>query len=320
MNIFDIDNYITNALKNNDHLFSLCILDLYTEKTSCILSMYSMSNEKDKLIKEYKNIIRMYVPYDILRNLDINSRNNQSSERICEKCENTTDFIRDGNETICRRCYSVITGYRNHFENYDPKYGCMDNVSIHFRNLITKYVYKYSYDLISIENKLIGDFKQFRAAYHELNLDRKNFISHELVLYVILKRNNVKCQISDFDRHKKCHIGICTQVLQKLNWDNYFLRYNKQTMDQLQQYINEFLDNIKSLVTEECHLDVELIKVKLHEAINPHLIEGADTCDPQVNRCTYVLKKGDKQGQECGKRCKSNFCAKHSKRMFKEDN
>lgn len=245
--------------------------------------------ERDKLFvsqipnfRQYMGIVRLYVPHEIYTFLDYEQKIEIQWGRLT-RSENLTD-----------------------------------NILIHFKNLITKYVYKYSWNLMSIENRLMIDFDQFRRAYLELNIDRKNFISHELVLYVILKRNNIKCKIDDFESLKKCHISICVKVLEHLNWDNYFLRYNKQTMDKLEQYINEFLDNIKSMVTEDCQFDIELIKVKLHEAINPNLIDGVDTCDQQVNRCTYVLKKGEKQGQECGKRCKSNFCAKHAKRMFKE--
>lgn len=314
MDVFEIDSYITKVMsEESNNLMSTLIYYLYMEARN------KLFKERQPSFREYMDIVRMYVPCEIYYSLPVEQKNYVQHGHFCENCENSDDFIREDNKVICQRCFMCIVQYKNYFEGYDPRYGCtvlLDNVSKHFRNLITKYEYKYSWDIISIDDKLLNDFHVFRQAYHELNLDRKNFISHELVLYVILKRHNIKCHISDFDSLKKCHIGICTKVLEKLNWDNYFLPYNKQTMDQLEKYTNEFLDNIRSLINEGCQIDIELLKIKIHEVINPHLAE--DTCDLQVNRCIYVLKKGDKKGQECGKRCKSNFCAKHSKRMSKE--
>lgn len=150
-------------------------------------------------------------------------------------------------------------------------------------------------------------------AYNEEYSDRKNFLSHELVLFVVLRWHKINCKISDFNRLKKCHIRMCMKVLERLNWDNYFLPYNKQTMEQIQSYINEFFDNIKSLVTEECQIDIELVKTRLQDLIVPQ-----DTCDRRVYKCIYVIKKGDKRGQKCGERSKSNYCAKHAHHMFKE--
>lgn len=85
-------------------------------------------------------------------------------------------------------------------------------------------------DITELEDKLIEDFKQLIHKYDSLHansgpieLQRKNFMNVQYLLFQLLKKHNHTCKIEDFtiiktlDR-KLFHDNICKNLFQQLNW------------------------------------------------------------------------------------------------------
>lgn len=47
-----------------------------------------------------------------------------------------------------------------------------------------------------------------------------------------------------------------------------------------------------------------------------NLVGGRDSWDPKINTCFYVMKKGNSNGQLCGKPSKTQIRSKHTKRVY----
>ena len=64
-----------------------------------------------------------------------------------------------------------------------------------------------------VEEFIMNDFYSFLSEYEAYG--RTNFISHELVLYNILRKNGVCCRPGDFASLKINHVPICQKVFEK---------------------------------------------------------------------------------------------------------
>lgn len=124
----NIGGKIYNDIKSDliilDELqFSKNIYILYKEKTKYIMEKYVLilktplkkqnidyaSEQKKSLINEYLNIISTCIPYDIFKNLKIDSDLNVTEIiNYCDNCENSQEFIKDNDVLICKKCFSEI--------------------------------------------------------------------------------------------------------------------------------------------------------------------------------------------------------------------
>lgn len=123
--------------------------------------------------------------------------------------------------------YSKIT--RNHIMMFlkELKYTKhYENVNLIYFTLTNKRVD----DISHLEEQLIEDFKELVSLYDELHgkdkeeeLDRKNFMNVQYLLFQLLRRHNHPCKIEDFtilktiDR-KLFHDTICKKLFNKLGW------------------------------------------------------------------------------------------------------
>ena len=107
--------------------------------------------------------------------------------------------------------------YTKHYENVNLIYFTLTNKQVD--------------DISHLEQKLVEDFKQLVALYDGLHgkdkpeeLDRKNFMNVQYLLFQLLKRHNHPCKIEDFtilktvDR-KQFHDNICKNLFEKLGWN-----------------------------------------------------------------------------------------------------
>jgi hypothetical protein len=106
--------------------------------------------------------------------------------------------------------------YVKHYENINFIYYTLTN--------------KRTDDISHLEHKLIEDFKELVILYDNLHskdqeeeLDRKNFMNVQYLLFQLLRRHSYPCKIEDFsilkttDR-KLFHDKICSNLFKKLGW------------------------------------------------------------------------------------------------------
>lgn len=106
--------------------------------------------------------------------------------------------------------------YVKHYENVNLIYFTLTNQRVD--------------DISHLEEQLMEDFKELVALYDELHgrdkkeeLDRKNFMNVQYLLFQLLRRHNHPCKIEDFtilktiDR-KLFHDTICKNLFNKLGW------------------------------------------------------------------------------------------------------
>jgi hypothetical protein len=86
-------------------------------------------------------------------------------------------------------------------------------------------------DLNIKEQQLIEDFKEFVTLYDSLHgkdkseeLDRKNFLNAQYLLFQLLRRHGYKCTLEDFSvlkttERKLYHDKICSNLFQILGWN-----------------------------------------------------------------------------------------------------
>jgi hypothetical protein len=102
-----------------------------------------------------------------------------------------------------------------------------ENVNMIYHTLTDKQIDNIDY----LEPKLVEDFKQLVNLYDSLHgkdkpdeLDRKNFMNVQYVLFQLLRRHTHPCKIDDFailktvDR-KLFHDEICRNLFEKLGWN-----------------------------------------------------------------------------------------------------
>ena len=104
-------------------------------------------------------------------------------------------------------------GYANHYENVHL---------IHF--MLTG---KKPHDISSLEDKLLDDFDILTELYDKeyKDINRKNFINTQYVLYQLLQRHKYKCNKEEFiilktiDR-KFFHDEVCQHLFENLGWNH----------------------------------------------------------------------------------------------------
>lgn len=86
-------------------------------------------------------------------------------------------------------------------------------------------------DIGHLENQLIEDFKELVTLYDNLHskdrpeeLDRKNFLNVQYILYQLLRRHGYQCRPEDFSmlkttERKLFHDQICSNLFSKLGWN-----------------------------------------------------------------------------------------------------
>jgi hypothetical protein len=102
-----------------------------------------------------------------------------------------------------------------------------ENVNLIFHTLTGKK----QDDISHLEHQLIEDFRELVALYDkthgkdkEEELDRKNFINVQYILFQFLRRHNHPCKIEDFTILKTIdrrlfHDQICSRLFEKLGWN-----------------------------------------------------------------------------------------------------
>lgn len=85
-------------------------------------------------------------------------------------------------------------------------------------------------DISHLEDQLMKDFKELVSLYDEMHgkdkieeLNRKNFMNVQYVLYQLLKRHNHPCNLENFTvlktiERKQFHDEICKKLFTKLGW------------------------------------------------------------------------------------------------------
>lgn len=148
-----------------------------------------------------------------------------NSQESIECCSDQEPFRAVVGARLIR--YSKIT--RNHIMMFlkELKYTKhYENVNLIYFTLTNKRVD----DISHLEEQLIEDFKELVSLYDELHgkdkeeeLDRKNFMNVQYLLFQLLRRHNHPCKIEDFtilktiDR-KLFHDTICKNLFNKLGW------------------------------------------------------------------------------------------------------
>jgi len=107
--------------------------------------------------------------------------------------------------------------YVKHYENVNVIYFALTNKRVA--------------DITHLEEKLVEDFKELVTLYDNIHskdkpdqLDRKNFMNVQYILFQLLSRHGYKCKIEDFailkttDR-KLFHDQICSNLFEILGWN-----------------------------------------------------------------------------------------------------
>lgn len=124
-----------------------------------------------------------------------------------------------------------------------------------------------------VKRKILQDFDLFTEVYDDIIDGRKHFISRELVLYIVLKHNDLQFCVQEFKPFKSCHIDICERVLEKFNWPNIYISINK--MDEaVQTFVNYVMENCKT--ADQIQELLKTIK---------NALDGTDSCDSKINTC-----------------------------------
>ena len=129
-----------------------------------------------------------------------------------------------GNETVERaKRFKNITklhilmflkeplGYTKHYEN------------VHLLHYM--FTCKKPNDVSHLEDQLMDDFDLLTKQYNLQNIDRKNFINTQYVLFQLLRRHKHPCKTGDFAVLKtidrKCyHDEICKKLFEQLGWNH----------------------------------------------------------------------------------------------------
>ena len=206
-------NIVGKFIYNRILHFQDCIKQ-YQGKQNCKIPD-QLYIDLDRKFQAYRLIINTNPFQDQLYN------NDEKNELI----ENELGYREVVGDRLIR--YSKIT--RNHIMiflkelKYTKHY---ENVNLIYFTLTNKRVD----DISHLEEQLIEDFKELVSLYDELHgkdkeeeLDRKNFMNVQYLLFQLLRRHNHPCKIEDFtilktiDR-KLFHDTICRNLFNKLGW------------------------------------------------------------------------------------------------------
>lgn len=107
--------------------------------------------------------------------------------------------------------------YAKHYENVNLIYFTLTN--------------KRADDISHLEQQLVEDFRELVNLYDSIHgkdkpkeLDRKNFMNVQYLLFQLLRRHNHPCKIEDFSTlktidRKLFHDNICSNLFEKLGWN-----------------------------------------------------------------------------------------------------
>jgi hypothetical protein len=232
----DLGSYCPSCENTNNDLFEI---DEFNRKTCLNCSTQQYAIETGITHKDYTrlNIVGKFIYNRVLHFQDcIKQYQGKQNCKIPDQLYKDlnakfTDYrllIPDDNTNLPNHIrYSKIT--RNHIMmflkelRYTKHY---ENINLIFYTLTSKRVD----DISHLENKLIDDFKELVSLYDEIHgkdkpdeLDRKNFMNVQYLLFQLLRRHGHPCKIENFtilktvDR-KLFHDTICKNLFDKLGW------------------------------------------------------------------------------------------------------
>lgn len=228
----NLESYCPSCENTDEEKFEM---DDFNRKTCLKCSTQQYAIETGVTHKDYTrvNIVGKFIYNRILHFQDcIKQYQGKQNCKIPEKLYQDLDakfiayrLIPDAN--ISNIKYSKIT--RNHImmflkELKHTKH--YENVNLIYFTLTNKQVDNISH----LESRLIDDFKELVALYDEIHgkdkaeeLDRKNFMNVQYLLFQLLRRHSHPCKIENFtilktvDR-KLFHDTICKKLFDKLGW------------------------------------------------------------------------------------------------------
>jgi hypothetical protein len=164
-------------------------------------------------IKQYQGKQNCRIPDKLFEDLDIKFK----SYRLLITDNNTPNHIKYSK--INRNHISMFLKELKHTKHYE-------NINLIYFILTGKRVD----DITHLEDRLIADFKELVSLYDETHgkdkpeeLDRKNFMNVQYLLFQLLRRHGHPCKIENFtilktvDR-KLFHDTICKNLFDKLGW------------------------------------------------------------------------------------------------------
>ncbi|QIH04937.1 DNA binding/packing protein [Dasineura jujubifolia toursvirus 2a] len=149
------DNKIIEELK-----FSENILFIYKQKTHNMMQKYLSilrtpikrdeketlkyaENTKANILREYLDTIKMYIPQNIFDRLKLSSENIvELTINYCGNCENTENFMKDGDVLVCGDCFSEVVKmgyYNNKSFNTSGTSKCNYDRINHFKECLKQY-------------------------------------------------------------------------------------------------------------------------------------------------------------------------------------
>ena len=179
-------------------------------------------------------------------------------QRICEDCQAINPryavFTSENHQSYScykRQNYTCMDNFKKSIQQYqgiqkckipDSIYDALKDTEItragilkclkelkygkHYKN--AHYIYydlagKMIDDIGYLEHKLICDYREFIVAYRDLQLDRKNSLNVQYVLYQLLRRHGHPCEVQNFSlpKTKRCkafHDEVCKEIFSKLGW------------------------------------------------------------------------------------------------------
>ena len=82
-------------------------------------------------------------------------------------------------------------------------------------------------DIGYLEHHLIKDYREFIVAYRKLQINRKNSLNVQYVLYQLLQRHDYPCNVENFnlpktERCKAFHEQVYRKIFESLDWKFFF--------------------------------------------------------------------------------------------------
>lgn len=196
-------NIVGKFIYNRVLHFQDCIKQ-YQGKQNCKIPD-QLYIDLDQKFKAYRLIVNTEKKND--KNIDDNDYKTVVADRLIRYSKITKNHI---------MIFLKELKYTKHYENINLIYFTLTNKRVD--------------DISHLEEQLIDDFKELVFLYDELHgkdkekeLDRKNFMNVQYLLFQLLRRHNHPCKIEDFtilktiDR-KLFHDTICRNLFNKLGW------------------------------------------------------------------------------------------------------
>lgn len=204
-------------IKENDILickvcFSEVVRMTYFNNRSFNLSVHKCNYDRishfKECLKQYQGKQNTFISPDVYKDLEyalkINSLLNENSTNKQER------FSRVKKMHIIY--FLKELGYSKHYDDYVLIYSNLTG--------------KPPNNISDIEDVLIADFENISETYYKLynNIERKNFINIQFILYKLLRKHNYPYEEDDFltiktTEKKMERDKICRTIFQKLNWE-----------------------------------------------------------------------------------------------------